>query len=145
MTEGLFDDDARALGGARADELLDDGAEERGWNGEVVCGVLGRAELAADGVEGGVLGVVAIDVAQKSGELFPGVGVEAAVGFDAAARALLELVQCPAGLGDTHHRHVEGATLHHGLQRGKDLLVREISGSAEEYQCVRRLLRHEAS
>ena len=136
MAEGLFDDDARALRGAGADELFDDGAEERGRDGEVMRGMFGVAEFAADGLEGGDVGVVTVDVAQKGAELGPGVGIDAAVGLDAGVRALFELIERPAGLGDADDGYIEGAAAHHRLQCRKDFLVGKISGGPEENKCV---------
>ncbi len=136
MAEGFFDDDAGALGGAGADELFDDGAEEEWRDGEVMRGVFGVAEFAADGVEGGTVGVVAVDVAQQVAEPGPGVGVDAAVGGDAGVSALPELIEIPAGLGDADNGHLQGAAAHHGLQCRKDLFVGKISGGSEEDKCV---------
>ena len=47
-----------------------------------------------------------------------------------------QLVKAPAGLGDANHRHIEVAAFDHGLQRGKDLLVRQVPGRAEKDQGI---------
>jgi hypothetical protein len=47
-----------------------------------------------------------------------------------------ELVDRPTGLGHAHDRQVEVATLHHRLQRRKDLLEGKIARGTEEDQGV---------
>jgi hypothetical protein len=46
------------------------------------------------------------------------------------------LVEIPAGLGHTDHRHVEAAAFQHRLQRVEDLLVGQVARGAEEDQGV---------
>ena len=50
----------------------------------------------------------------------------------AVLRAILQLVQPPAGLGDADDRHVQALVAHQTQQRGEDLLVGEISGRAKK-------------
>ena len=80
--------------------------------------------------------VVAVDVVQLRRQLGEGVLVDAAVVLEAVAGAFAQLFDGPAGAGHADHRHVELAARDHGLQRGEDLLVREIAGGAEEHECV---------
>jgi hypothetical protein len=56
--------------------------------------------------------------------------------FHAIARPRLELVEVPTGFGQTDDRHVQVLPLDHRLQRRENLLVSQISGGAEKYQCI---------
>jgi hypothetical protein len=56
----------------------------------------------------------------------------------------LELFECPTCLGDADHGNIEVAPLQHRLQRGKDLLVSEITRCAEKHQRVRPRFAHVA-
>ena len=97
---------------------------------------LGGAKLSADGLERRRVLVVAVDVAQQAAQRVERRGIEPAVLLEAVLGAGLELVERPAGLRHADDRHVEVAALHHRLQRGKDLLVREVAGRAEEHEGV---------
>src|SRR5439155_14279504 len=126
-------------------ELLDDCFEE-GWrNRQIVRGVLCCAELLADRLKGRCVAVVATDIAQQTGELRERRRVEAAVLLDTVLGSRPQLLDAPARLGHANNRYVEVPTLDHRLQRGKDLLVREIAGCAEEYQCIGTGFAHRAS
>ena len=46
-SEGLFDDDACALGAPGAGQCFNHSSEEAGWNSQVVRGVLGPVEHLA--------------------------------------------------------------------------------------------------
>ena len=59
----------------------------------------------------------------------------AAVLLDALARPLAQLLEA-AVAGDADDRHVERAAANHRLQRGEDLLEREVAGGAEEDQGI---------
>ena len=56
--------------------------------------------------------------------------------LQAVARTRPKLVEVPTRLGHADHRHVKVAAFHHGLQRGKDLLVSQIAGGAKKHQGV---------
>src|SRR5262249_60778613 len=71
-------------------------------------------------------------------------GVEPAVLVEAVLGPGPELFEVPTRLRHADHRHVEVAALHHRLQRGKDLLVREITRRAEEYERIRMVVAHRA-
>src|SRR5262249_52336963 len=68
--------------------------------------------------------------------------IEAAVLLDTVPGACFQLIECPAGLGDPDNRNVEVAVARQPLQRGKDLLVGEISGGAEEHERVGLVVTH---
>ena len=77
--EGFFDDHARALGAARFVEALDHGGEHAGRDGQVVRGMLRRAEQFAQRREGGRIVVIAVDVLQQLDQFGEGSRIEAAV------------------------------------------------------------------
>src|SRR5262245_21985270 len=71
---------------------------------------------------------------QKRHQLLEGRGIEPSVFLKAVARPSAELIEVPAGLGHSDHRYIEVPSLHHRLQRRKNLLVRQVSGGAEKNQ-----------
>ena len=56
--------------------------------------------------------------------------------LEAVVRPRAKLVEVPASLGDADHRDVKMAAFHHRLQRGENLLIRQIARCAEEDQCI---------
>ncbi len=124
------------LGAAGLGQLLDHLAEEDGRNGEIVCRPLGAPEFLAQCLEGRVIGVIAVDIAQQPAQFFPRGRVEPAVLLQAVFGARLELLQVPARLGHADHGHREMPALQHRLQRREDFLVREVARRAKENQCV---------
>ena len=95
-------------------------------------GDVGVAHLLPQLLERGQVGVIPVNVTQELVELVEGGRIEAAVFFETVAGPLAELVEVPVRLGDADHRHVQAAAFDQRLQRGKDLLVGEIAGGAEE-------------
>ena len=75
-------------------------------------------------------------VAQLVAELFERRQAEPAMFFQAVFRACLHLVEIPSRFGHANDRHVQVAALDHGLQRGENLLVGQVSCRAEENQSV---------
>ena len=137
VPEGLLDHDPGARRAAGLAELLDDRAEEAGRDRQVVRRMLRAAERLAQRREGGRVAVVAVDVLEQRHELRErGLVDAAAVLLQARARPLHELLGRPARLGDADDRDVEVAPLDHALERGKDLLVGQVAGRAEEDQGV---------
>ena len=136
LAEGLLDDDAGPFRTSGLRQLLHDGSEEWGRDRQVVRGVLCAAERLPERREGRRILVVPIDVAKQAGQLVERRPVEAAVLLDALPRSRAQLVERPAGLGDANDRHVEVAALGHRLQRGEDLLVRQIARGPEEHERV---------
>src|SRR5262245_11464468 len=141
--ERLLDDDTRARRTARLAELIDDGLEEARRDGQVV-GRVGRGpQLLAQALEGLRIGVVAVDVAQRADQAGERVRIEAAaVPLDTVPGARFQLIAGPAGLGDPDDRDVEVAAARQRLQRGKDLLVGEVTGRPEEHERVGLLVTH---
>ena len=113
-----------------------DGGEHAGRDGQVVRGMLRRAEQFAQRREGGRIVVIAVDVLQELDQFGEGGRIEAAVLGQAVLGAGAELLERPAGFGDADHGHVKISAQDHLLQRREDLLVGEIAGGAEEYQGV---------
>ena len=88
-------------------EAVDHRGEGARRDGEVVQRPLGAAELAAQALEGGGVGVVAVDVAQERAQLVERAAIEAAVMLEAVACARAQLLERPARLGDADDRHVQ--------------------------------------
>src|SRR5882762_3746974 len=73
--EGFFDDDSSALAASRPGQLFHHGPEQRRWDGEVMGGALGWAELFAKGLEGRRVPVVAVDIPQQAAQLLERCGI----------------------------------------------------------------------
>src|SRR5262249_40921541 len=128
--------------GAYLGELLDDQLEQYGRDGQVVRRSPGRTERLADRLERRRVLIVAVHVAQQAAQPIERGRVDAAVLVEAVLGSGAELLEAPAGLCHTDDRHVEMTALQHGLERGKDLLVREVARRAEEYEGVRMGVAH---
>ena len=85
MSEGLFDDDAGALGAARLGELLHHHPEQQGRDGEVVRRPLRGTEFSADGLKRCRVVVVAVDVAQQAAQFVKRRGINSPVFLQAVA------------------------------------------------------------
>ena len=94
------------------------------------------AQLLADLRKGRRISIIAIDVAKAAEQVGKTFGVDAAVLLHAVFGARLELIEIPAGLGDSDDRAGQFAALGQPLQGGKDLLVSQVSRGSEEYQGV---------
>ncbi len=140
--EGFLDDDSGPFRASRSSQLFDDGSEERGWDRQVMRGVLCAPEFASERLEGVRIFVVAVDVAQSAAQLVERGTVQAPVFLDALLRARAQLVEGPASLGHADHRNVEVAALGHRLQRRKDLLVRKVARRPEEHKRVGTCVAH---
>src|SRR5262249_44899365 len=133
---GLFDDDTRIARAIGLREVLHDGAECGRRYGEVISRALRRTELPTQSLEGCGIVVIATDELQQPGKLFEGGRIETTMFVEAVFGPGLESIQAPAFPGYADNRDVERAALYHGLQRGKDFFVGEVSGGAEEHQRV---------
>ena len=134
--EGLFDDHPRVASAAGLSELFDNHAEQRRRNRQIERWALRRAEFAAQGLKGREVVVVAIDVAQQAIKFAERNFVDAAVLDDALAGTGAELIDVPARLGDADHRHIQAARFGECLERGENLLVRQITGGAKEHEGI---------
>src|SRR5262249_52349420 len=115
-----------------------------GRDGEVMQRALRLAHLAAQGGEGSLVGIIAVDVTQEGAQLLEGAAIEAAVMREAVPGACAELLDRPCGLGDADDGYVQEASFDQRLQRRKNLFVGEIARGAEEDQGIRtRRRRHE--
>ena len=118
--EGLLQDHPRPRVAAGALKLLDHEPEERWRDGEVVGGVLRRAELAVQRLERRRIRVVAVDVAQEAGEL----GRRGARGINSVVAQGLcgvftQLLHLPATLGDPDDGYVQHAPVDEAHQSGE--------------------------
>ena len=136
--EGLLHHHPGSGGTARLAQRLDDRGEQGRRNGQVVGRGTRSVEHRLQLHEGLRVAVVPIHVAQLRHQ--PGerrLANSRAVRLHALPRTRLQLLERPPGLGHPDHRTVEVAVLDHRLERGKDLLVGQISGRSEEHQRVR--------
>ena len=98
----------------------------------------GLAERGPQLSERGWIVVVAVDVPKQLHQTTKRVVVYPTPVFgEAGARALAQLFDRPARLGDADDRDPEGPMADHVLQRREDLLVGEIAGRTEEDERVR--------
>jgi hypothetical protein len=97
VPEGLLDDDPRTLRAAGLRELLHHETEQERRDGQVVRRPPGPAELPAQRLEGHVVRVVPVHVAQQARELLEGRLVEPTVRLQAVAGARLELGEVAGG------------------------------------------------
>ncbi len=136
--ERLLDDHPRALGAAGGSEALDHRLEHVRGDRQVVGRPRAAVERLPERLERRRVVVVAVDVAQQARQLGERVLVvdAAAVFGDAVAGAFPEVVDRPRRRRDADHRHVELALLHHRVERGEDLLVREVTRHPEEHEGV---------
>ncbi len=103
--------------------MLNDRSEERRRDGKIVRRALGSLKFFAESLERRGISVVAVDVAQQTVQFLKGCRVESPMLFEAVFCARTELLRVPASPGYTDNRHIQVATLNHGLQRRKDFLV----------------------
>src|SRR5215472_7089601 len=135
--EGFLDDDAPVRGARSLPELGNDGGKHARGNGQVVRRPLRAGQQGFEPGERGGVGVVAVHVLELRRERFEALRVEAAVLGDALLRALEELLAAPPRLGHADDGKRQGPADGHGLERGEDFLVGEVSGRAEEDERVR--------
>ena len=140
--EGLLDDDPRVPRAAGARESVDDRREHAGRDREVVERTAGAAERRADPGVGRRIRVVTLDVLQEIQQLRECGRIDAAVLLEAVARALAQLLEVPAGARNADHRNRELAATDKRLQRGKDLLMGEITGRTKEHERIGAEHRH---
>ena len=62
--------------------------------------------------------------------------------LEAVERPRPELIEIPAGPGDTNDWHIQVSTLHHALQRMEHLFVGKIARRSKEDQRVRMQIAH---
>jgi hypothetical protein len=99
--------------------------------------VLRAVEPLAQLRKGGVVIVIAVDVAEQADQLLERLFVDAPAVFgEAVAGSLAQLLDGPAGLGHADHGHVEMAAPNHLLEGREDLLVGEVASGAEGHQRI---------
>src|SRR5262245_27418619 len=97
---------------------------------------LSRSKLSTDGLEGGGLLVIAIQVTQKAAQPVESGRIESSVLIETVARAVAELLEVPTRLGYADHRHIEVTSPCHRVQRREDLLISQIARGAEKDESV---------
>jgi hypothetical protein len=137
--ERLLQHDAAALGTTRTRETADHDLERARGNREIEGGMARRAERRPDRGERREVCIVSADVREPLRELLERGLIDAtAVGLDALARALMDAKRIARLAPHRHHRRVQPPALHHLVQRGKDLLEREVAGGSEDHQRIGR-------
>src|SRR5216683_1918149 len=136
VPEGFLDDDARASGTIRFRQVSHNGFEQDWGDRQVVRWAPCSIEFFAKSCESLRLLVVAVNIAQQSDQLFESCGIDAAVLLQAVFRPSTQLIEIPAGFGDADNRNVEMPALRHGLQRGENFLVSEVTCGAKENERV---------
>ena len=106
-------------------------------------GPLGVAKFGAKLGKGACVAVIAIDIPQKTEELFKRGLIDAAVLLEALFGAGFQLIEVPAGLGDADDRQVESLIANQPLQSRENLLVRQIAGCAKKHKCIGMQSRHQ--
>ena len=139
--EWLLHDHPRSLGAVRRLQGLDDELEQAGGDGQVEGGSVGAylGQCRRQPLERGGIAVVAPDVGETGGERGEGrLVVDAATeAVDAVAGPLAELVDGPVVTGHTDDGDVQPAAPDVAVQGVEDLLVRQVSGGAEQHQGIR--------
>src|SRR5688572_5354990 len=100
--------------------------------------MMSAAKGLSERVEGRGVAVVAIHVAQQGREscevLVP---YAVAVFAETGSCPFAKLGECPSGFRDADDGDGQQPAAHQRLQGGKDLLVGQVSGGAEEYEPIR--------
>src|SRR5580692_2241794 len=135
--EGFLDDDACVVRAAGLREALYHAPEQARRNGEIVDRTGGRPQRLLEKHECSRIPIVAIHVVQQRRQFCEALRFEVARRLHAVARAVAELVERPAGACHADDGNVQPAPMYHGVQRGKNLLIGEISGRAEKYESIR--------
>ncbi len=135
--ERLFHDHARVVRAARGSEQLDHLGEHARRDREVVERPLRGAERFTQLFEQRLGAVVTVHVTEVLAQDLEGALVDAsAVLLDAFAHALAELFEARAAARHADEGEAGVAPLDHPVQGRKDLLVREVTGGAEEHEGV---------
>ncbi len=96
----------------------------------------GAQECAQLGV-GVRLAIIAIDVLQQGRQPGECGFVDATMLRDALMRALLQLIERPARFRHSNDRDIQIVSLDEGLERGEDLLIRQVSRRSKKYDGIR--------
>ena len=120
-----------------APKPFDHRLEERGGDGQVVCGVRGATQLLFDRRECARVVIIPTHVLEQGQKMAEGpLVIDPARSLDAVGNAFVQLRQTPLGEGDADDRDLEITSLHHGIERREDHLVGEIARHTEEHQRV---------
>ena len=138
VAERLLDDDAGVFGETGIRKALHDHREQTGRNLQVEHRMLCTAERRADAGVGGVVGEVALHIAQAGGEARERGFVELlAGGDDRCASAFDELVDRPIVDGDPDDGAVEKSSLLEPVERPEGHHPCQVARDAEDHEHVR--------
>ena len=136
-TERFLDDDAALLGEPGGADVVDDRREQVRRDRQVVHRALAVAQRLAQVLERARIVVADAGEPHEFRELRPGIRIEpVAAGLEALPGTFTKLLEIPFPAAHAHDRNVEVAGLDHPLQRGVDLLERQVARRAEEDECV---------
>ena len=136
--ERLLDDDAPVVGQTGGTEPGDDGREQRGRNGQIVCRMSGIAQGQLERLEGIRVVVVALDVAKLREETVQrGAVTDSAAGSDAVRCPASKLRQTPLGGSHADHWNRSAGLSGQCIERRKDHFMRKIAGHTEQNQSRR--------
>ena len=130
--ERLLDDDARAVGAAGAQQVLDRRRKRARWNREIEDRPASVAERPPDVREELEGTVIAGHVLQQRRETREGGLVDGAARRHALPHAIDQLLARHRQPADSDDRHVQLLADDERLQRGEDFLVGEIAGEAKD-------------
>ena len=139
MAEGLLDHHPGVLGQPGLAEAVDHRGEERRRDLEVEDRALGLADRLADPLEGGGVGVVALDVGEALGEALEDVLVGTADGgADRVVGVPAQLLVVPVVDRDADDRAVELAAGLQPVERPEGHFLRQVAADPEDRQHVGR-------
>ena len=135
--EGFLDDDPGVRFGAAALlQPLNHAGKHAGRNRQIINWTLRQSQRLLQLGEGLRIRVVAVNIAQQSGQFCETLLVVVAALLHAVARALGELLQAPSAARHPDYWDMKSAPAHHGVERGKNFLVRQIAGGAKEHKGI---------
>src|SRR5579859_287195 len=144
-TEWLFHDHTAVRGAPCTRQTGRDRSKQLRWDREIEQRPLGGPERLHQTLERSQLTVVDCHVHEPCGQLAKGLLVHASMGADALSGPSPKLLGRPVRLGNAHDWYIQAAVKGHCLQSRKYLLVREITGRAEQHQGIRVRFRHDHS
>ena len=97
---------------------------------------LGQAQGVAEALVGVRVAVVAVNILEPLGQPLERRFVHPTVLLQAVSRSRPKLLQVPARLRHSNHRHVQPPGLGQPLERGENLLVGQVARRAKEHQRV---------
>src|SRR5262249_17781138 len=127
----------RSLGTIGLLQVVHDGFKQGRRNSQIMRGKVCSLEFSTQRREGFRILIIAINVVQQADQFLEGSGVDATVLLKTVMSPGAELIEVPPRFGNSNDRYVEMSSLHHRLQRRKNLLVSQVARCTEEYERIR--------